>query len=99
MSRSPLNNWIALTLDAARLGLEAQQVVALRLMHLAAGGPTVGAEAQRMVSEKAAAFVEAQIAIAAALARGSGHGAARQALGCYRRRVRANARRLSRKAS
>jgi hypothetical protein len=91
-----LNPWMSLTLDAAQFGLEAQNVIALRLMHLAGGGPAAQAEAQRMVTEKAETFLEAQLASAAAMLSGRGHSAPRQALGLYRRRVRANRRRLSR---
>src|ERR1051325_10775562 len=36
------------------LAVESQQVMWLRFMRLAAGGPTASAEAQRMVSEKLA---------------------------------------------
>ena len=92
------NPWLTLTLDAARLGVEAQGVIALRLMRLAAGGPTAQVEAQRMVGEKTAAFFEAQLAFATALAQGKGHTCHSKALGCYRRRVRANRRRLARKS-
>lgn len=71
------------------LGIEAQQVIWLRMMTLAGGGPTAGFEAQRMVTEKmvAAAVASGQImtgASADAVLRG------------YRRKVRSNARRLSR---
>jgi hypothetical protein len=95
MARRVLNPWMSLTLDAAQLGLEAQNVIALRLIHLAVGGPSAQAEAKRMVIEKATTFLEAQLATAASLMSGRGHSAPRQALGLYRRRVRANRRRLS----
>jgi hypothetical protein len=53
------NSWIALSLNAARLGWEAQNVIALRLMRMATGriGPT---EAGLMITEKIAAATEAQ---------------------------------------
>ena len=74
---------------AAMLSLEAQQVIALRMMKFAMGGAGAQAEAERMVSEK----VSASMAVAATLLRGgSGHSVVAQ----VRRRVRSNSRRLSR---
>jgi hypothetical protein len=84
-----LKPWLDLTLNAAFLGLEAQRVVGLRLMKLAAGDAAAGVEAQRMVTEKVAAFAEA----AATLAAG---GSAHKVLRRYRSHVRANERRLMR---
>lgn len=89
------NPWWTLGYQTARLCLDAQQVVALRLMRLATG--VAGqAEIQRMTSEKSAAWLEAQIACAGAFAGGQGDTAATKMLAVYRRRVRANRRRLSR---
>jgi hypothetical protein len=86
-------DWI----NAAALGLEAQGVIAMRLLKIAAGGPAADAECQLMVTEKFAAAVAAQAAAANALARGrSIHDAAALALIPVRRRVRANHRRLMR---
>jgi hypothetical protein len=84
--------------DFARLGVEAWMVMGLRLAKLAAGGPAAALEAQRMVAEKSAAALEAQVAAGIALATGAGHSAAgRKALGGYQRRVRANRKRLMRR--
>jgi hypothetical protein len=81
--------------EAARFGADMQRVIALRMMRLASGGPLAASEAQRMVSEKVSAFGEAQGAIMAALATGSSlDAAAARAYAPYRRRVRANNRRL-----
>ena len=91
------NAWCALSLQAARLGWEAQGVIALRMMRLAA--PSVGSrtEARRMVSEKVAALAEAQAAAAAvAIKGGKNHKVAKKVLGVYGKRVRANRRRLTR---
>lgn len=92
------NAWCALSFQAARLGWEAQSVIALRMMRLAtqsAGGQT---EARRMVTEKAAALAEAQAAAAAAIIKGAkDHHVAKRVLGVYKKRVRANRRRLKRK--
>jgi len=83
--------------DIARLGVEAQWVVALRLARLASGGALGKRESNRMVMEKTVAVVEAQMAAATAMMTGrSPKVAAKRALGTYRRAVRANRRRLSR---
>jgi hypothetical protein len=88
----------SLAFDFARLGAEAWMVVGLRFAKLAAGGPAAALEAHRMVAEKSAAALEAQFAAAMALATGASHAAAgSKALAGYRRRVRANRRRLMRK--
>jgi hypothetical protein len=86
------------SLNLARLGLEAQQVIALRMFRLARGGALAQREAQRMIVEKGAAFVAAQMAAAAALAGGRGaEGAAARALRPYKRAVSRNRQRLSRR--
>jgi hypothetical protein len=91
------NPWLSIACDAARLGFEAQWVIAARMMRLAAGGALAETELHRMISEKTATFVEAQMMAAGALARGrKSPAAAREALGVYRKRVRRNRRRLSR---
>ena len=46
--------------EAARFGADVQRVVALRMRRLTSGGPLAAIEAQNMVSEKLAAFGEAQ---------------------------------------
>jgi hypothetical protein len=64
------NAWCALSLQTARLGWEAQSVIALRLMRTAAQSPGNQTEARRMVTEKVAALGEAQAAAATAVIRG-----------------------------
>jgi hypothetical protein len=91
------NNWIALSYETARLGWEAQNVIMLRMMRLAMGGAPARKEANRMVQEKIAATGEAAMAAASAAASASPHSkAARRVLRVYKKRVRANKRRLSR---
>ena len=86
-------NWI----DAAQFAVESQQVMAMRLMRIAPGGVEAMVETQRMVSEKAAAFLAAHMAAATALAAGGSFDtAARKAAIPYRSRVRSNHRRLTR---
>jgi len=87
--------WLGLAYDAARLGVEAQFVIAARMMRINAGGPAARAEVLRMVGEKALALFEAQMAIAAGGASSrKRRGAAKKVLGVYRKRVRRNRRRL-----
>lgn len=88
---NPMTAWM----DAALFCADAQRVIALRMMRIAAGGALAKRETQRMVSEKVAAFGEAQMAAVAALASGmSVKAAAKRAEAPYRRRVRANRKRL-----
>ena len=79
-----------LGMDTAMLAFESQQVIGMRLAMLAAGGTAAQVEAQRMVTEKIAAAGEAAVLVA------TGGNAAGVVAG-YRRKVRANARRLSRR--
>jgi hypothetical protein len=88
------NFWLRTGMDAWALGIEASSVVALRMLKFAGGGAAAEAEARRMVSEK----IEAGLALGA-LAWSGGLGvtaprAASRTLAHYRRRVRANRRRL-----
>jgi len=86
-----MNAWF----EAARFGADSHNVIALRMMRLASGGPLAATEATRMVSEKVAAFNEAQGALMNALVSGSSlDDAAAKAYAPYRRAVRANRRRL-----
>jgi hypothetical protein len=79
-----LKSWIKL----AQLGLEAQQVMWLRTMKLAAGGPKADREAKLMVQEKI------DIAQKEALKLMMG-GSPDAMVGNYRRKVKANRKRLS----
>jgi len=92
----PWNAWIALSTQAARMCWEAQAVMLLRTMRIAKGGARAEAETQRMIAEKVAALVEAQIAATAATLKGSKkHRVAKKTLAVYAKRVRRNRRRLS----
>jgi hypothetical protein len=91
-----LNPWLAFSFQAARLGWEAQNVMALRLMRLAGWGAAGQSEAHLMVTEKVAAFTEAPIAgTTAAVKGGNGRNVAKKVMGVYKKRVRGNKRRLS----
>jgi hypothetical protein len=78
--------WWRLSTEAAMLAVEAQGVIAMRLTTLALGRGT-HAENTLMVTEKAAAFVEAATMLASG-------GSAQKVVRRYRKHVRANARRL-----
>lgn len=75
--------------DMFMLGIEAQQVVWLRAMKIADGGKAAEREARMMVSEKVAAASSAGLSLATGKSVGS-------VVKGYRRKVKANRRRLSR---
>ena len=83
--------------DALSFAFACQQVIALRLVRMALGGSDAQREATRMVTEKAAAAVRAQFAAVQVLATRGPASAAAAAADVYRRAVRANGRRLSRR--
>jgi hypothetical protein len=96
-SSSPWNSWFALSSQALMLGFEAQRVIWLRLMRLATGGARSQAEAQRMVTEKFAAFAEAQTAaVTTAIEGGGSRRLGKKVAGVYKKRMRDNRRRLTR---
>ena len=68
MLPSSLNPWI----EPLRFACEVQNVVTMRLLLLAQGGPQAAEEAQVMVAEKFAALAAAEIAAAEALLAGKG---------------------------
>ena len=85
-----MNGWFALSYQTAMLALESHRVVTLRLAKLARGGSAAQFEALRMVTEKAA--VGTNVAMGLMLG-----GSPQKAVKKYRTRVRANARRLSKR--
>jgi hypothetical protein len=88
--------WITLGMRVFQLGIEAQSVMALRIMRLASGDARGQDELNRMVVEKMTALAEAQMAAATAIMNGhKDHVVARRALTVFRKRVRDNRRRLS----
>jgi len=86
----PLGSWLSLVRNCAEISLQAQQVAALRFMKMAPGGAPANAEAMRMITEKMSAATDAAMILASG-------GSTRQIVARTRRRVRANARRLSRR--
>ena len=89
--------WLALTFQAAQFGLQVQSVMALRLMRLAEGGNPGRREARLMVVEKMAALTEAQVATAATIVTGRSHTAAKKVVQVFKKKMRANRKRLSRR--
>lgn len=88
------NPWLKLGLDSWMLGVEASSVIGLRALKLAAGGAAAETEGRRMVDEKVEAGLEWQTL---AFTGGLGltpHRAAARTVAHYRRKVRANQRRL-----
>jgi hypothetical protein len=87
--------WFRLSLSAWSLGVDAASVVALRTMKIAVGGRSAEVELRRMVNEK----FEAGWALPGLAMTGIGlatPAAASKMLTHYRRKVRANRRRLAR---
>jgi hypothetical protein len=76
-------------LHATALALESNRVIALRLAKLSAGGAAARAEANRMVSEKISAAWGAGVTLMTG-------GSSAKVIAQYRKRVSANAKRLSR---
>ena len=95
--RRSANPWIGIGFDAWRLGLEASTVIAQRSMRMAGGGAKGQAEAERMVSEKIEAALDLQrLALSGGLGLTPASASAR-VLTHYRRKVRANIRRLEKR--
>ena len=84
-----------MAVQSAMLAFEAQQVIGLRLAKLAQGGPEVAREARLMVTEKLDTLAESgQLMMQATLGGNEDFGAA-DVMQLYRRKVRANRRRLA----
>lgn len=89
------NGWLDLPFKAMQLGVEAQTVISLRLMKLSMGGFPAIVEAERMITEKALAAMDAQTEFLSHALVGRPHRASSRTLTLYRQRVRANRRRLT----
>ena len=87
-------SWLRLSFDIWGAGLEAQQVIGLRLAKLAGGGAAAAVEVNRMVSEKMTAALEAQQAAMRAMLTGNTTQIPMRTLALYRRKMRANRTRL-----
>jgi hypothetical protein len=90
-----MNAWFEVWWKLAQLNVEAQQVMAMRLFRIAAGGPF---NFTRLSTEKMNAAIEASIASVQAAASGKAPaGVADKVVRVYRRRVRRNQRSLLRR--
>lgn len=87
-------SWFQLSWDMMQLGVEAQSVIALRTLKMATGGAGANEEASLMISEKVQAAMDAQFEMTKAAMAGRIDGPAK-AVALYRRRVRANQKRLT----
>lgn len=97
MTSSSKRNWLDIGLDAWMLGAEAATVITLRSARLAMGGTLAWQEAQRMVAEKGTAGIELGMALASGRLGTSAERIAGGTVAHYRRRVRANRRRLTKR--
>jgi len=88
--------WLDLWFASAQLGLEAQAVIGMRLYGMATGALPAAHEAGLMIPEKMAAFTDAQMLLARAAFAGRSGFAAEDVVRLYRRRGRADHRRLTR---
>ena len=86
--------WASAGLDAWALGVEASTVIGLRTMKMATGGIDAAEEARLMVAEKMQAAIELQTALVTGQLGGDPLAGARKTIRHYRRKVKANRRRL-----
>jgi hypothetical protein len=90
-----INPWVRAGFYAWSLGVEASSVITLRMLKIGSGGAAGEAEARQMVSEK----IETGLTFQAMALTGelglTAHDAVRKTLAHYRRKVRANRRRLA----
>ena len=84
-----LTHWLSVGTQMTRLAFDAQHVIILRAMKIAAGGVAAHTEVARMMTEKVSAAAEAAVILAMG-------GSGKRVIRPYRTRVRANVRRLSR---
>ena len=90
-----MNSVIGYWLESLRYVADVQQVMALRMIKFARGGPRAFHEAVQMTTEKEKAFGEAQFAGAVAVANGQPPAEVSKRMAKpYHRRVKANLKRL-----
>jgi hypothetical protein len=94
MYKWPYGGWASAGIDAWTLGMEASAVIGLRVAKMATGDAAAGAEAQLMVSEKVQSMFELQAAMLTGRMGTDPLAGTQKMLRHYRRKVRANRRRL-----
>ena len=93
----PLEMW-STSLEMGMMALEAQAVIAMRLMGMAGVWSVTKAETSRMVTEKSAALSKSMMKAGTATMRGaSPEKIVAEAIKPYRQKTRANSRRLARR--
>jgi hypothetical protein len=90
------NPWLEIGWSAWALGVEASTVIGLRAIKIGAGGAAGEAEARRMVTEKTDAGVALQTLALTGRLGLTAESTTAKTLNHYRRKVRANRRRLLR---
>jgi hypothetical protein len=91
------NPWLRSAASAWSLSVDATAVVALRTTKIADGGTAAEVEARQMISEKIEAASALQMMAPTGALGWSAPAAATKTIAHYRRKVRGNRRRLSRK--
>jgi hypothetical protein len=94
MWANPVFDFFEFSREAIRLAFEAHEVICMRVQQFARGDGNLQ-EAVAMVSEKAAALVEANVASSLSIAFGHPASGPIDALRCYGKRVAANKLRLN----
>ena len=94
MPRNEASEWMNIAAATMTLAMESVDVVGLRVIKAAKGGPNAADEAWRMYSEKVTAFAELQTRMLMGTLGMTPATAMRQSLKHYRRKVRDNRRRL-----
>ncbi len=89
--------WLRIGFDAWLLGMEASSVIGLRALKIAADGANAHAETNLMIKEKLAAGLALQGKALSGTLGLTAPRATAAALAYYRRKVRANRRRLARR--
>ncbi len=89
-------NWASIGFDTWLLGFEAASVIGLRTLKIAAGGTAAVREADLMLREKLEATAQLQMRVATGTLGRTPAAAARGTVAHYRKKVRANRRRLAR---
>ncbi len=95
MYRWPYDGWAKAGWDAWTLGMESSAVIGLRVAKIAMGGPAASEETARMLSEKVQSAIELQTALMTGRLGTTPLASTRKTLRHYRRKVKANRKRLS----
>jgi hypothetical protein len=95
MARNEAFEWMEIATATLTLAMESADVVGLRVLKAAQGGPNAADEAWRMYAEKITALAELQTRILTGSLGSTPAAATSQSLKHYTRKVRGNRRRLA----